>query len=274
MTEKINSFPQTLTIAGTDSGGGAGMMADFKTMQACHVFAIGVVVAVTAQNTLGVQKSFMLPEEMVDAQFASLAADFQIRACKTGMLGDADHVEYVVHNLQKYDFGPLIVDPVMIAKGGAALLTDDAIEVVKQQLLPLATVVTPNLLEAQRLVGHEIKTAADFQQAAQEIQAMGTKNVLIKGGHAQGDAVRDYWLFQDGTDLWLSAPRIATKRTHGTGDTLSSCLCAELAKQRPLKQAAKIAKDFTQAAIKDTIQVGHGHGPLNHWAYQEEKQND
>jgi len=143
-------YPQVLTIAGTDSGGGAGIMADLKTMQMRHVFGTAVVVAVTAQNTLGVQDFMALPEKLINEQFASLAADFRIRACKTGMLADEEHVHVVVEALKKYDFGPLTVDPVMIAKGGAPLLADDAIQTVRNELLPLATVVTPNLREAER----------------------------------------------------------------------------------------------------------------------------
>lgn len=274
MEEQINSFPQVLTLAGTDSGGGAGIMADLKTLQARHVFGTAVVVAVTAQNTLGVQQSFMLPEEMIAAQCASLAADFKIRACKTGMLGDAAHVHYVAQNLQKYDFGPLVVDPVMVAKGGAQLLEDSAIQTVKDELLPLATVITPNLLEAERFVGHQIKTKKAVEAAAQELQQLGVKNVIIKGGHLNQatQEAADYILFADQTDLWLSAPRIKTNRTHGTGDTLSACLAAELAKGRSLKQAVWTAKNYIQAAIENTIQVGHGHGPLNHWAYGEQEQ--
>ncbi|UQS83416.1 bifunctional hydroxymethylpyrimidine kinase/phosphomethylpyrimidine kinase [Bombilactobacillus thymidiniphilus] len=273
MNSEINSFPQVLTIAGTDSGGGAGMMADLKTMQECHTFSTGVIIAVTAQNTLGVQQSFMLPKEIIDAQFASIAADFQIRACKTGMLGDVQHVQYVVNNLKKYDFGPLIVDPVMVAKGGAILLTDEAISLVKQQLFPLATVITPNIIEAQRLVDQEIKDANDIKLAAKKLQDLGAKNVIIKGGHAKGQQVSDYCLFLDHTDLWLNAPRIITPRTHGTGDTLSACICSQIARGIPLKTAVHIAKDFINLAIKKTIQVGHGHGPLNHWAYQEVNKN-
>ncbi|HJE98383.1 MAG TPA: bifunctional hydroxymethylpyrimidine kinase/phosphomethylpyrimidine kinase [Ligilactobacillus acidipiscis] len=273
MTEKINSFPQVLTLAGTDSGGGAGIMADLKTMQSRHVFGMAVVVAVTAQNTLGVQNSLMIPQEMIDAQCSSVAADFDIKACKTGMLGDAQHVHYVAQNLQKYDFGPLVVDPVMVAKGGATLLEDEALQTVKDELLPLATIVTPNLVEAQRIVGHEINDRAEVRAAAKDIQRLGVKNVIIKGGHMQSDTqeASDYFLFADQTDLWLSAPRINTDRTHGTGDTLSACLAAELAKGVDIKQAVRTAKVYVQAAIENTIQVGHGHGPLNHWAYEEAK---
>ncbi|MFD0898730.1 bifunctional hydroxymethylpyrimidine kinase/phosphomethylpyrimidine kinase [Loigolactobacillus binensis] len=267
----INGFPQTLTIAGTDSGGGAGIMADIKTMQERHTFAAAVVVAVTAQNTLGVQDFMALPAHLIDEQFASVAADLKIRACKTGMLADAEHVQVVAANLQKYDFGPLVVDPVMIAKGGAALLAADAIQSVKDDLLPLATLVTPNLPEAQRLTGMTITTAAETEKAAQYLQELGAKNVLIKGGHADQKEVRDFALLASGDSFWVSAPRVATKRTHGTGDTLSSCITAELAKGQSMEAAIRLGKKFVAAAITAGIQVGHGHGPLNHWAYRQEE---
>ncbi|UQS82929.1 bifunctional hydroxymethylpyrimidine kinase/phosphomethylpyrimidine kinase [Bombilactobacillus folatiphilus] len=265
----MNSFPQTLTLAGTDSGGGAGIMADLKTMEARHVFGTAVVVAVTAQNTLGVQKSLMLPIDMINAQCASLAADFQIKACKTGMLGDKEHVLAVANNLRQYDFGPLTVDPVMVAKGGAILLEEDAIKTMITELFPLATILTPNLLEAEKIVGQTIDTPSDFKRAAQMMQQMGAKNIVIKGGHKVGEKVQDYVLLANGHEQWLSAPRIDTKRTHGTGDTLSACITAELAKGHSIIQALQIAKNYISQAIAQTIQVGHGHGPLNHWAGQE-----
>ncbi|AVK64151.1 bifunctional hydroxymethylpyrimidine kinase/phosphomethylpyrimidine kinase [Lactobacillus sp. CBA3606] len=260
-------FPQALTIAGTDSGGGAGMMADLKTMQARQVFGAGVVVAVTAQNTLGVQDFMALPPHLIDEQFASLAADLTIRACKTGMLADATHVKAVVRNLKRYDFGPLVVDPVMIAKGGASLLAADAIQVVRSELVPLATLITPNLPEAEQLTGLTITDTVGMVAAGNALQKLGAKNVMIKGGH-QTDAVcaRDFVLLADGTAFWLTAPRTVTQRTHGTGDTLSACITAELAKGQPLRAAIKTGKAVVTAAIAATIQVGHGHGPLNHWA--------
>lgn len=221
-----NEFPQTLTIAGTDSGGGAGVMADLKTMQERQVFGTAVVVAVTAQNTLGVQDFMALPQKLIDEQFASLAADLKISACKTGMLADAAHVHGVVENLKRYDFGPLTVDPVMIAKGGAALLADDAVATVRDELVPLADVLTP-------------------------------------------DQASDFVLLADGRSFWLSAPRVDTVRTHGTGDTLSSCITAELAKGADFESAIRLAKDYVTAAIAHPIAVGHGHGPLNHWAYNQ-----
>ncbi|WP_413476697.1 bifunctional hydroxymethylpyrimidine kinase/phosphomethylpyrimidine kinase [Latilactobacillus fuchuensis] len=266
----MNDFPQALTIAGSDSGGGAGMQADIKTMQERHVFATNVVVAITAQNTLGVQDSFPLPLELITKQFESLAADFHIKACKTGMLADAAHVAAVAENLRRFDFGPLTLDPVMIAKCGAALLTEDAITTLRNELLPLATVLTPNLPEAEVLIGQSVKTPAEFKLAAQILQKMGAQNIIIKGGHQTAEQqANDYILYADGSDEWLSTPRIETVRTHGTGDTISACITAELAKGTPLKQAIRISKAYIQAAIANPIAVGHGHGPTNHWAYRE-----
>lgn len=262
-----NEFPQVLTIAGTDSGGGAGVMADLKTMQARHVFGTAVIVAVTAQNTLGVQDFMAIPPKLINEQCASLAADFKIRACKTGMLADAEHVHAVVTNLKRYDFGPLTVDPVMIAKGGAALLADDAIQTVRDELLPLATVLTPNLPEAEKLTGLKITDNAAMVAAGHALQQLGAKNVIIKGGHeADPELANDFVLLADGSAFWLSAPRVDTVRTHGTGDTLSACITAELAKGQSMAAAIKTAKAYVAGTIKATIQVGHGHGPLNHWA--------
>jgi len=263
----MNEFPQVATIAGTDSGGGAGVMADLKTMQARHVFGTAVVVAVTAQNTLGVQDFMAMPTQLIDEQFASLAADFRIRACKTGMLADAEHVHAVVENLKRVDFGPLTVDPVMIAKGGAPLLAEDAIQTVRDELIPLATVLTPNLPEAERLTGQSITSNTDMVAAGHALQDLGAQNVIIKGGHeADPKRASDFVLLADGTAFWLSVPRVDTVRTHGTGDTLSACITAELAKGQSMVNAIKTAKAYVAGTIKDSIQVGHGHGPLNHWA--------
>lgn len=267
----VNRTPQVVTIAGSDSGGGAGLQADLKTFQARHVFGMSIVVALTAQNTYGVQASLPIPGGFIDAQFQSLAADFNIRAAKTGMLADREHVEAVVRNLKQVDFGPLIVDPVMVAKGGATLLASEAVVTIKEQLLPLADVVTPNLPEAEILVGKKIVTNADMVRAARTIQTLGVKHVIIKGGHRQNHKAEDLILLADGTCYWLSAPRIATANTHGTGDTFSACIASELAKGQPLKAAIMTAKAFLQGAISQGISVGHGHGPTNHWAKLSEK---
>ncbi|MEY8442356.1 bifunctional hydroxymethylpyrimidine kinase/phosphomethylpyrimidine kinase [Lactobacillaceae bacterium 24-114] len=263
----INDYPQVLTIAGTDSGGGAGIPADVKTMQMRNVFAAMVVVAVTAQNTLGVQDALPIPEKLINQQFASIADDLKIRACKTGMLADPLRVKTVVENLKKYDFGPIVVDPVMVAKGGAKLLSDDAISVVRNELIPLSSLITPNIPEACELTGITISDKNDVKKAARELQKQGAKNILLKGGHAESSPESaDYVLLEDGEEMWLTSPRISTKNTHGTGDTISACITAELAKGHPMKEAITTGKSYVEATIRDSINVGHGHGPLNHWA--------
>lgn len=271
----VNETVQALTIAGTDSGGGAGVMADIKTMQERHAFSAAVVVAVTAQNTIGVQDFMAMPKKMIDEQFASIADDLKIRACKTGMLADVPTVEAVVKNLKKYDLGPLTVDPVMIAKGGARLLSEDAISTVREKLLPLADILTPNLPEAEELAGMKINDHDQMIQAAKKLQSMGVKNVLIKGGHqVESKESSDFILLENGNSFWVSSSRVDTKRTHGTGDTLSSCITAELAKGSDVETAIRTSKKYVQATIANGIQVGHGHGPLNHWAKIDKEGDD
>ncbi|ANK60591.1 bifunctional hydroxymethylpyrimidine kinase/phosphomethylpyrimidine kinase [Loigolactobacillus backii] len=271
----MNSYPQAATIAGIDSGGGAGVNADVKTMQERHVFSATIIVAVTAQNTLGVQDFEPVSIKLINEQFKSLADDLNIRACKTGMLADAAHVHAVAQNLQRYDFGPYTLDPVMVAKGGAHLLSDDAIATVRDELIPLATVVTPNLPETEALTGGKIESEADMQAAGHTLQQLGAKNVVVKGGHgANSQTSSDFVLLENGRSFWLSTPRIATKNTHGTGDTFASCITAELAKGKSVEAAIRLAKAFIQAAIADGIDVGHGHGPTNHWAFRKVVQTD
>ncbi|MGM0239782.1 MULTISPECIES: bifunctional hydroxymethylpyrimidine kinase/phosphomethylpyrimidine kinase [Enterococcus] len=261
-----NSTPQVVTIAGSDSGGGAGIQADLKTFQARKTFGMSIIVALTAQNTYGVQDSMLIPSVFIEEQFQSLAADFKITAAKTGMLGDTERVLTVVKQLKKVDFGPLIVDPVMIAKGGHPLLTDEAVGTIIENLIPIATVVTPNLPEAEVMIGQKIVTNREIKQAARKIQKIGAQNVIIKGGHSQNSEAADYILLADGQSFWLTSPRIDTIRTHGTGDTFSACVAAELAKGTDLMEAIKIGKAFIHGAIEQQILVGHGHGPTNHWA--------
>lgn len=270
-----NETVQALTIAGTDSGGGAGVMADIKTMQERHVFSAAIVVAVTAQNTLEVADFMAMPKRMIDEQFKSVAEDLKILAAKTGMLADVPTVKAVVENVKKYDLGPLTVDPVMIAKGGARLLSEDAIQTAKTELLPLATILTPNLPEAEELTGMQIKSEDDMKIAALKLQDMGVKNVLVKGGHnILEDKSSDFVLLEDGNSFWVTSPRVDTNRTHGTGDTLSSCITAELAKGKSVEDAIRIGKRYVSATIANGIQVGHGHGPLNHWAKIEGENDD
>lgn len=263
--------PIAVTIAGSDSGGGAGAQADLKTFQARKVFGMNVFVAVTAQNTLGVQRAMVLPKEMIESQFQSLRDDFTIKASKTGMLANTEVVETVVHQLKRVQFGPLVVDPVMIAKGGHPLLSPDAVESIKRQLLPIATVVTPNLPEAEVLLERKIKTEAEMMQAAAEFQKLGVPNVIIKGGHQLGETSSDFVLLENGDAFWMLAKRVHTKNTHGTGDTFSACIAAELAKGETLRQAIITGKKFVQGAIKQEIFVGQGHGPTNHWATLDEE---
>ncbi|MGP5429819.1 bifunctional hydroxymethylpyrimidine kinase/phosphomethylpyrimidine kinase [Enterococcus malodoratus] len=262
----INATPQVVTIAGSDSGGGAGIQADLKTFQARKAFGMSIIVALTSQNTYGVQDSMAIPSAFIEEQFDSLAADFAIGAAKTGMLADVERVETVVKKLKEVDFGPLVVDPVMVAKGGHHLLQSDAVKTINEHLLPLATIVTPNLPEAEVIIGQRIVTDQEMIDAAKKLQALGTKNVVVKGGHSQNEEAADFVLLASGESFWMSAPRVVTTNTHGTGDTFSACIAAELAKGVELKEAIIIGKKFIQAAISQPIFVGHGHGPTNHWA--------
>ena len=260
MTYQAKPVPQALTIAGSDSGGGAGIQADLKTFQERRVFGASVIVAVTAQNTQGVQGIHKVPVDFVKEQMHSVFSDLEIGALKTGMLPDAEIMRAVAAELRQHPEIPVVVDPVMIAKGGAALMENEAAATLVREILPLATVLTPNLPEAEVICGMTIASADDLLTAARKIQAMGAKNVVIKGGHRLETA--------DAEDILLNAERIDTERTHGTGCTYSACITAELAKGRSVKEAVTTAKAFIAAAITDGILVGHGHGPTNHWAYR------
>lgn len=259
-----NETPQVLTIAGADSSGGAGISADLKTFAAQGVYGANVFVALTAQNTLGVQDVLMTPPDMIWSQMQSIADDLDIKATKTGMLGNAETVALVAKGLQNFDFGKYVLDPVMVAKGGAKLLNPDAVAAVKSLLLPLTELVTPNMPEAEILSGQAINNRQDMQRAAKAIQKLGAKNVLLKGGHGQSSRIEDYVLLADGTDFWLASQRVLTERTHGTGDTISAAITAQLALGKTLDVAILHGKRYVDATIRDGIAVGHGHGPLNH----------
>lgn len=261
----VNETPQVMTIAGTDSSGGAGMTADLNTFAAHGIYGANVVVSVTAQNTLGVQHVHMLPPDMVMAQLQSVADDLAIRAVKTGMLGDAATVKTVAQGLQQFNFGPLILDPVMVAKGGAQLLSDEAVATVRTTLMPLATLITPNIPEAEVLTGRTIQSPSDIMAAADRLHSFGTKNILIKGGHGNARVVTDYLRLENGEHFWLQTTRFDTPRTHGTGDTISAAITAQLGLGVTLKTAIMHAKAYVDATIRDGIAVGHGHGPLNHF---------
>ncbi|MCT4783947.1 MULTISPECIES: bifunctional hydroxymethylpyrimidine kinase/phosphomethylpyrimidine kinase [Exiguobacterium] len=257
---------QVLTIAGSDSGGGAGIQADLKTFQELGVFGTSVLTAVTAQNTRGVHGVEAVSLNLLAQQLDAIGADFSIEACKTGMLFDASRIEAVASAVKRHAFKQLVVDPVMIAKGGASLLQDAAVDALKTSLLPLATVVTPNVPEAEVLTGLTIRSSRDRFEAAERILSLGAKVVVLKGGHLEGERAEDLVLTASEAFL-VSAPRIQTQDTHGTGCTFSAALTAELAKGRPMIEATVTAKRFIQSAIAHGLEIGSGHGPTNHWAY-------
>ncbi|MCF7520851.1 bifunctional hydroxymethylpyrimidine kinase/phosphomethylpyrimidine kinase [Neisseria sp. ZJ106] len=263
------SFAQALTIAGSDSGGGAGIQADLKTFQMCGVFGTSVLTAVTAQNTTGVSAVQMLTTDIVQAQIQAVREDFQIRAFKIGMLGTAEIIECVASALADKPFGIMVLDPVMIAKGGAPLLQDSAVSAMKRHLLPLADILTPNLPEAEALTGMAIRTRSDVERAGRLLQEAGAKNVVIKGGHLDNSQSRQCtdWLFLQNDIIELAAERYPTQHTHGTGCTFSACVAAEAAKGADTATAVQTAKRFITAAISHPLNIGSGHGPVNHWAY-------
>lgn len=261
-------LPITLTIAGSDSGGGAGIQADLKTFQELKTFGTSVLTAVTAQNTYGVQAVHALPEDFIVEQLQSIQTDFNVNALKTGMLFSASIIEAVSKQLENVQ-APIIVDPVMIAKGGATLLQQEAVDAMITHLFPLATVLTPNIPEAETLTGMKIQTYDDVEQVAKKLLAMGPEVIVMKGGHfaPEQQAAIDHIFFKNGDKLTISAPRVQTKDTHGTGCTYSAALTAFLAKGLPMKEALIEAKRFIHAAISHGLGIGHGHGPTNHFAY-------
>ncbi|HBO38141.1 MAG TPA: bifunctional hydroxymethylpyrimidine kinase/phosphomethylpyrimidine kinase [Pasteurellaceae bacterium] len=263
---------QALTIAGSDSGGGAGIQADLKTFQMRGVFATCAITAITAQNTLDVFDIHPIPIPMIQAQIKAVAEDFTINAVKIGMLGNAEIIECVAESLAHYGFRQIVLDPVMIAKGGAPLLQQNAIAALKQYMLPKADIITPNLPEAEALTGIRIVNQKTARHAAEILQALGAKTVVIKGGHSMQSqsAVCLDRIFTPHNEFNLESPRYLTQHTHGTGCTFSACITAELAKGYSTEQAIRTAKKFITAAIRHPLNIGNGHGPTNHWAYQYE----
>jgi hydroxymethylpyrimidine/phosphomethylpyrimidine kinase len=250
-----------LTIAGSDSGGGAGIQADLKTFAALGVHGTSAITAVTAQNTLGVSGFVELSPDIVRAQIDDVVSDLAPSAAKTGMLASAEIIEVVAAAVEAHGLGQLVVDPVMVAKGGARLLRDDAVEALRARLLPLAAVVTPNLPEAEALLDRGIATREERERAAVDLVALGCRAAVVKGGHAERDA-DDVWF--DGVELtWLAGKRIVTPNTHGSGCTFSAAIAARLASGRPMKRALRDAKVFVSGAILGALAIGHGHGPVN-----------
>ncbi|MGQ9598389.1 MAG: bifunctional hydroxymethylpyrimidine kinase/phosphomethylpyrimidine kinase [Anaerolineae bacterium] len=261
---------KALTIAGSDSGGGAGIQADLKTFAARGVYGMSALTAITAQNTIGVQGVFELPASFVGQQIDSVMTDIGADAWKTGMLSNAEIIEVVADRAQRYKMERLVVDPVMVAKSGDPLLRLEAREALIKKLVPQAYVITPNHHEAQVLTGLEIHSISDMRQAAQAIYELGARHVVVKGGHLADPEVAIDVLYDGRSFQEFKAPRIDTPNTHGTGCTFASAIAAELAKGAPIQEAVQIAKAYVTAALRSAanVQIGHGHGPLDHFLGQ------
>jgi hydroxymethylpyrimidine/phosphomethylpyrimidine kinase len=260
VTDRVRT---ALTIAGSDSGGGAGIQADLKTFSALGVFGMSALTAITAQNTLGVMAVHEVPPEMVAAQIDAVLTDIGADAVKTGMISNSEIIRVVAAKVREYGVSTLVVDPVMVATSGDRLLREDAVAALRTELLPLATVVTPNLPEAEVLIGREIPSLGAMRDAAKAIVGLGARSAIVKGGHLTGDATD---VFYDGSGFTeLPARRIETTSTHGTGCTLASAIAALLARGESLEGAIGGAKVYVTAAIERAYPIGQGHGPVHHF---------
>ncbi len=253
--------PRALTIAGSDSGGGAGIQADLKTFAALGVHGMSAVTAITAQNTKTVTMIHDIPVEIVREQIRVVVEDIGVDAVKTGMLHTVEIISAVADELGKIN-APIVIDPVMIAKSGARLLREDAVNTLIEKLIPLATVITPNAREAEALAGTEIKDVDDQKKAAEKISSLGPKAVVIKGGHVNGREAVDILYYQGEFKIYVEE-RIDTKNTHGTGCTFASAIAAQLAKGYSIPEAVQTAKEFVTSSIKYSLAIGGGHGPVN-----------
>jgi len=258
-------IPRVLTIAGSDSGGGAGIQADLKTITVLGGFGMSVITALTAQNTLGVHGILEVPPDFVEAQFDAVAGDIGIDAAKIGMLSSAGIMQVVARKVRAYQVDRLVLDPVMVAKGGSALIRPEAVQCLIDDLVPLALLITPNLPEAEELSGMSICSSDDIREAASIIHRLGARNVLIKGGHGQGDAT-DILFDGKGFHEFVS-PRIDTRDTHGTGCTFSAAAATGLALGLGVHAAVQMAKEYITTAIRFSLRLGAGHGPTNHAAF-------
>ncbi|MCX7788044.1 MAG: bifunctional hydroxymethylpyrimidine kinase/phosphomethylpyrimidine kinase [Spirochaetes bacterium] len=276
MNVESKQYKRLLTIAGSDSGGGAGIQADLKTFSALGCFGMSVITALTAQNTHSVTGIYPVPPEFIRLQIDTIMEDIGVDAVKVGMLHSVEVIRTVATALKSYPIPYIVVDPVMVAKGGAKLLQDEAIEALRTHLLPLATVITPNLPEARVLLGMDSNPSnlsmntpiSTLEDLARQLASFGPKAVLVKGGHLQGAESPDVlYLIPENRFLHLKATRIFTQNTHGTGCTLSSAIAAFLARGLPLEEAVQSAKEYlTQALTKGArYQLGKGHGPVHHF---------
>ena len=253
-----------MTIAGSDSGGGAGIQADLKTFAALGVFGTSAITTITAQNTVAVTNVLEMPESLIEDQIDAIVADIGADAVKTGMLSSHAIIETVAERLVHHNLTTVVIDPVMVATSGNRLLREDAVEAMRDVLVPMATVVTPNSREAEALTGLEISSVDDLKEAAKMlVEECGARNAVVKGGHLEGPATD---ILYDGSDFFTyTSERIDTSSTHGTGCTLASAIAAGLAKGMNVPDAVQGAKDYVTAAIRTSFPVGHGHGPLNHF---------
>lgn len=264
------AIPTALTIAGSDSGGGAGIQADLKAFEANGVFGMSVITALTAQNTRAVRDAMEVPPAFVAAQIDAVAEDLPVGAVKTGMLSSSDLIAAVADGIERHSLGPVVVDPVMISKSGHALLRPEAIDALVQRMLPLAALATPNAHEAEALAGFPVRTLDDARRAAEAIRALGPAAVLVKGGHLEGepDAV-DLLLDADGEALFRG-PRFDTPHTHGTGCTYAAAIAARLARGEALREAVGTARHYLSEAIRHGLPLGGGHGPTRHFWFAPE----
>jgi hydroxymethylpyrimidine/phosphomethylpyrimidine kinase len=259
--------PVALTIAGSDSSGGAGIQADLKTFAALGVYGASAITALTAQNTRGVTGIHLVPAEFLRAQIDAVFSDLEIGAVKIGMVAQLASIDVIVDALKRWSPKQIVLDPVMVATSGDRLLAAEAVDALRKKLIPLATIITPNLPEAAALLDEPVAAdAAAIERQGQRLLGLGCPAVLIKGGHGQGSESIDY-LIRAGGSIALKAPRVATQNTHGTGCSLSSAIAAELARGAELETAVRNAKAFVSAAIAsaDRFTVGHGHGPIHHF---------
>lgn len=265
LTERTRQYPRVLTIAGSDSGGCAGIQADIKTFAALGCFGMSAITALTAQNTQGVRAIHGVPPPILRHQIDAVMEDIGAHAVKIGMLHDAEIVAVVADAIERHRLPTVVLDPVMIATSGAVLVGEEAVKALVNQLFPLATLITPNLDEAAYLVGQAIVDESGMETAAQTLRARGARAVLLKGGHLAGDQVCDFFLSEQAS-FWLRAPRIQTANTHGTGCTLSSAIAAYLALGQTLPEAVRAAQSFVRSALLAGAEVrtGHASGPLNH----------
>ena len=259
----MNRVYRAMTIAGSDSGGGAGIQADLKTFAAHGVYGTSALTAITSQNTRGVTDVLELPASLIESQIDAIISDIGADVVKTGMLSSSTVIEAVAAKARQHEMDALVVDPVMVAKGGDKLLQDDAVDALRSLLVPIAMVITPNIPEAETLLGVKIETLDEAKEAAQALVGMGARAAVVKGGHLSGPPTD---MLYDGEEFRaFTSRRIDTTSTHGTGCTFASAIASNLAKGLPLRQSVSLAKSYVSSAIRLAQPIGRGHGPLNHF---------